>query len=101
MFSVQMKVAFAISFLLMLILSAIPESTAMPHSREVSRWKVHGPFFFGESSVTGSVYLDTLQLWLLPQLKESESDNFIWQQDGAPPDCHLSVRDWLNIALLD
>ncbi|GFS40124.1 hypothetical protein TNIN_202151 [Trichonephila inaurata madagascariensis] len=34
MFPAQMKVVIAISFILMLILSAIPESTAMPHSRE-------------------------------------------------------------------
>ncbi|GFU24455.1 uncharacterized protein TNCV_2264211 [Trichonephila clavipes] len=48
-------------------------------------------------AVTGSAYLDTLQLWLIPQLEESEPNNFIWQQDGAPPYSHLSVRDWLYI----
>ncbi|GFW31127.1 hypothetical protein TNCV_2577091 [Trichonephila clavipes] len=36
-------------------------------------------------AVTGSAYLDVLQLWLFPQLEESEPSNFIWQQDGAPP----------------
>ncbi|GFV86931.1 uncharacterized protein TNCV_2198831 [Trichonephila clavipes] len=34
-------------------------------------------------------------------MKESEPDNFIWQQDGAPLHWHLSVRDWLNIAVVD
>ncbi|GFW87553.1 uncharacterized protein TNCV_4485181 [Trichonephila clavipes] len=34
-------------------------------------------------------------------MKESEPDNFIWQQDGAPPHYHPSVRDWLNITVLD
>ncbi|GFX72648.1 uncharacterized protein TNCV_4062441 [Trichonephila clavipes] len=67
----------------------------------ISRWKVYGPFVFGEPTVTGSTYLDALQLWLFPQLKESEPDNFIWQQDGAPPHWLLSVRDWLNITVLD
>ncbi|GFV32347.1 uncharacterized protein TNCV_1676331 [Trichonephila clavipes] len=60
-----------------------------------------GPFVFGEPTVTGSAYIYTLQLWLLPQLKESEPDNFIWQQDGSQPHWHLSVRNWLNITVLD
>ncbi|GFW46915.1 hypothetical protein TNCV_2982711 [Trichonephila clavipes] len=36
-------------------------------------------------AVTGSAYLDALHLWLFSQLEESEPNNFIWQQDGAPP----------------
>ncbi|PRD25111.1 UNVERIFIED_CONTAM: hypothetical protein NCL1_41851 [Trichonephila clavipes] len=55
---------------------------------------------YGTSKVvTGSAYLDALQLWLFPQLEESEPNNFIWQQDGAPPNWRLSVRDWLNITV--
>ncbi|GFW50325.1 uncharacterized protein TNCV_4697411 [Trichonephila clavipes] len=50
-------------------------------------------------AVTSSAYLDTLQLWLFFQLEESEPINFIWQQDGAPPHRHPSVRDWLNITV--
>ncbi|GFV58335.1 hypothetical protein TNCV_1806081 [Trichonephila clavipes] len=46
-----------------------------------------------EPTVTGSDYLDALQLWLLHQLKEKEPYNFIWEQDGAPPHWHLSVRN--------
>ncbi|GFV52727.1 uncharacterized protein TNCV_2873981 [Trichonephila clavipes] len=64
-----------------------------------SRQKVYGPFLCREPTVAGSAYLDTLQLWLFPQSKESEPDNFIWQEDGAPPHWHLSVRDWLNITV--
>ncbi|GFT34494.1 uncharacterized protein TNCV_4124751 [Trichonephila clavipes] len=33
--------------------------------------------------------------------KKVNKKNFIWQQDGAPPHCHFSVRDWLNITVLD
>ena len=62
----------------------------------ISRRKVYGPFFFSEATVTGVSYLDALQLWLFPQLEEAEPENFIWQQDGAPPHWHNSVRDWLN-----
>jgi hypothetical protein len=49
----------------------------------VSRRPVFGPFFFVEKSVTGQVYLKMLQNWLMPQLVEGEE--FIFQQDGAPP----------------
>ncbi|GFY08687.1 uncharacterized protein TNCV_811201 [Trichonephila clavipes] len=67
----------------------------------ISRGKGYGPFVFGEPTVTGFAYLDAAQLRLFPQLKESELNNFIWQQDGAPPHWNLSVRDWLNITVLD
>ncbi|GFV53799.1 uncharacterized protein TNCV_1592221 [Trichonephila clavipes] len=50
-------------------------------------------------TVIGSAYLDALQLWLFPQSEESEPNNFIWQQDGAPPHWHLSVREWLNMTV--
>ncbi|GFX33552.1 uncharacterized protein TNCV_1932191 [Trichonephila clavipes] len=59
------------------------------------------PFVSGEPTVTGSASLDALQLGLFPQLKESEPDNFIWQQDGASTYWHLSVRDRLNITVPD
>ncbi|GFY08810.1 transposable element Tcb2 transposase [Trichonephila clavipes] len=52
-------------------------------------------------TVTGSAYHDALHLWLFPQYKESEPDNFIWHQDDAPSHWHLSVRDWLKITVLD
>ncbi|GFV36977.1 uncharacterized protein TNCV_4545651 [Trichonephila clavipes] len=67
----------------------------------VSRRKVFVLFVFGEPTVTGSAYFDAVQLCLFPQLKGSESDIFIWQQDGALPHWHLSVRNWLNITVLD
>ena len=36
-----------------------------------------------------------LQTWLFPQLK-ADSDNFVFQQDGAPPHWKLEVRGYLN-----
>jgi hypothetical protein len=36
--------------------------------------KVYRPFFFPEGTVTGSSYLDTLQLWLMPQMQEDSND---------------------------
>ncbi|GFS52230.1 hypothetical protein TNCV_4849681 [Trichonephila clavipes] len=41
---------------------------------------MYGPFVFGEPIVTGYAYLDTLQLWVFPPLKESE------------PEIHLVAR---------
>jgi hypothetical protein len=45
-------------------------------------------FFFAEPTVTGINYLDMLQLWLMPQLQD-DSEDFIFQQDGAPPHFHF------------
>jgi hypothetical protein len=51
---------------------------------------VYGQFFFVEPAVTGVSYLDMLQLWLMPQLQE-DSEDFIFQQYGAPPHFILTV----------
>ncbi|GFG39802.1 hypothetical protein Cfor_10577 [Coptotermes formosanus] len=64
----------------------------------VSSRKVYGPFFFAEPTVTGINCLDMLQLWLLPQLQE-DSEDFIFQQDGAPPHFHFDVRAHLSANL--
>ncbi|PSN45669.1 hypothetical protein C0J52_22361 [Blattella germanica] len=37
-----------------------------------------------------------LQNWLFPRLYQ---ENFIWQQDGAPPHCSRHVRQYLNETL--
>jgi len=50
----------------------------------ISRKNVYGPFFFEENTVTGNTYLNMLQTWLFPQL-QADSDEFVLQQDGAPP----------------
>lgn len=64
----------------------------------VSQFKVYGPFFFCEQNVTGHVYLDMLENWLMPQLT-TDSETFIYQQDGAPPHFHHDVREFLNMRL--
>jgi hypothetical protein len=66
----------------------------------VSSCKVYGPFFFAEPSVTGINYLDMLQMWLMPQLQE-DSEDFIFQQDGALPHFHFDVHAPLSANLLD
>jgi hypothetical protein len=48
----------------------------------MSREKLHGPFFFIESTVTVISYLDTLREWLMPQLQEDIPD-LIYKQDGV------------------
>jgi hypothetical protein len=42
-----------------------------------------------------------LQLRLFPQLKDDEPENFIFQQDDAPPYWHNGIRDWLNVTVHD
>ncbi|GFW37749.1 hypothetical protein TNCV_4629541 [Trichonephila clavipes] len=52
----------------------------------ISRRKVYGFFVYGEPTVTGSAYLDALQQWLFPELKESE------------PELHFAAR-WCTTSL--
>jgi hypothetical protein len=61
----------------------------------MSKEKVCGPSFFAESTVTGTSYLYMMQDWLMPQL-DDDNDDFIYQQDGAPPHYHHLVRGYLN-----
>ena len=65
----------------------------------ISKNYVHGPFLF-EGDVTGSVYLQMLQNWLMDELIANDGDDFIYQQDGAPPHWKLTVRAYLNDNLL-
>ena len=41
-------------------------------------------FFFETETVNSEVYLDMLRNWLMTQLQQEESPDFIFQQDGAP-----------------
>ncbi|GBN23589.1 hypothetical protein AVEN_50873-1 [Araneus ventricosus] len=46
-------------------------------------------------TVNGNTFLDMLQIWLFPQLQE-DSNNFVFQKDGAPPHWKLEVREFLR-----
>ena len=61
----------------------------------ISKNHVHGLFFF-EGNVTGGVYLQMLQNWLIYELIGNEHEDFIYQQDGAPPHYKLTVRAYFN-----
>ena len=50
----------------------------------ISKNHVHDPFFF-EEKVTGNVYLQMLQNWLIDELIANKHEDFIYQQDGALP----------------
>jgi hypothetical protein len=50
-----------------------------------------------ETTITGIVYLDMLQQFLIPQLDEDDQEGCIHsQQDGAPPYYLGEMRDYLN-----
>ncbi|GFV32618.1 uncharacterized protein TNCV_441101 [Trichonephila clavipes] len=83
------------------VLESQPDSPKLNVLCAISWPKVYGSFVLGEPTVTGFAYLDALQLWLFPQLKENKPDNFIWQQGSALSHWHPSVRDWLNITVID
>jgi hypothetical protein len=61
----------------------------------VSKEKFYGLFFFVESTFMGSLYVDVLTLWFLPQLEEDSKD-FVFQLHGAPPHFHVAFRNHLN-----
>jgi hypothetical protein len=58
-------------------------------------WHHVQPFFFAEKAVTGSAYLDMLQLYAFPQLEHLQP-NVFFQQDRAPLRWSLDVRRALN-----
>ncbi|GBM60386.1 hypothetical protein AVEN_156947-1 [Araneus ventricosus] len=79
-------------------------STVIEHERDsakvnvfcaISSRKLYDPFFFSEQSVTSNLYLDMLEVWLMPQL-DSDSTDYIFQQDGALPHWSTEVRTFLN-----
>jgi hypothetical protein len=57
---------------------------------------VYGPFFFMETTITGIVYLDMLQRFLIPQLDEDDQEGRIHFQEGALPHYLEEVREYLN-----
>ena len=61
----------------------------------ISKSHVHGPIIF-EENVTGDVYLQMLQNWLSDELLANEHEDFIYQQDSAPPHWKLTVLAYLN-----
>lgn len=61
--------------------------------------RIIGPFMFAENTITGTIYLDMLEMYVFPQIDEIEREKGIevtFQQDGAP--CHYSliVQEALN-----
>jgi hypothetical protein len=53
--------------------------------------------FFKETTITGIVYLDMLQQFLIPQLDEDDQEGRIhFQQDGAPPHYLGEVHKYLS-----
>jgi hypothetical protein len=49
---------------------------------------VYGPFPFIETTITGIVYLDMLQQFLIPQLDGDDQEGSLhFKKDGAPSHC--------------
>jgi hypothetical protein len=62
----------------------------------ISQMKIYGPFIFMEGTVTGMTYLDMPQQWLILQL-DDDSNDYLFQQDGAPPHYNNEVRRYLLV----
>ena len=72
-------------------------------STKISVWlglmkdKIYSPFLFAEKIVTGTNYLDMLQLFLeAQQQQDSILASVICQQDGASPHYANTVQGYLN-----
>jgi hypothetical protein len=60
--------------------------------------KIYGLFLFVEKTITGTVYLDMLEDFLIPQITEDgRHRNVVFQRDGAPPNFHADVQDFLDL----
>ena len=60
-------------------------------------YRVFQKELYNETNITGIVYLDMLQEFLIPQLDEDDQEGRIhFQQDGAPPHYLGEVREYLN-----
>ena len=57
--------------------------------------QIIGSFFFNGASITADVYLDLLIKYMAPQLIDFQP-TIIFQQNGAPPQWGLHVREFLN-----
>ena len=49
--------------------------------------------------MTGNVCLQMLQNWLIDELIANEYEDFVYQQDGAPPHWKLTVQAYLHYHL--
>jgi hypothetical protein len=54
--------------------------------------KVFCPFRFAKCTVTGVVYVDTYDEFLLPIFIEGDPNGMQLQQEGALPNFHIAVR---------
>ena len=63
--------------------------------------RIIGPYFL-ESTVTKDSYLEMLKDFFIPELKElRRHSTTFFQQDGAPPQWGLKVREFLNTQFPD
>ena len=63
----------------------------------MTKQTVYGPFMSVENTVTEGTYLDMLEQFLEPQLRQDGIlGTVVYQQDGAPPHFALPVREYLT-----
>ena len=58
--------------------------------------EVFWPFHFSECTVTGVVYLDMLEEFLLPIFIEEDPNGMLLQQTGTLPNFYIAVRAGLT-----
>jgi len=61
----------------------------------ISKGRIIGPYFFENENVTGETYRSMLIRYAFPRFRELRED-FVFQQDGAPPHYSNRVRAYLD-----
>jgi hypothetical protein len=57
---------------------------------------LYGRFFFAEQTITGTVYRDMMEVWLMPQLEKNCGNAFFFQHGCALSHFHRNVTQFLN-----
>ena len=78
-----------------IIIEHVRDSPKLDVFAAICRKKLYRQFFFADRTARGHLYLDMLKNWLMLQLEQDPQD-FIFQQDWAPPHFHNDVRGYLN-----
>jgi hypothetical protein len=73
----------------------VPDSPKLNVFCATSNKKQYRPFFLTKSTVTDTSHLDRLQEWLMPKVV-NDNDNFISQDNKAPPHYQHLIHNYLN-----
>ena len=70
------------------------------HNGYGEQTQIYSLFCFVEQTITGTIYADILEMFLVPHLLANAIPHTVlFQQDGAPSHFILCVQDYLNMSV--